>query len=288
MYGNLLAYINLIKYKLSLAVALSSVAGYFLSCKTFDIHLSFLVIGVFLLASGSAVLNQYTERRTDSFMGRTKDRPIPSKKISEKRALLITSILLLSGSLFLYFNGLTSFFLGIFNVLLYNVVYTQLKKKTILSIIPGALVGAVPPVIGYSSAGGAYFHPNIIIFSAFMFLWQLPHFWLIIIKYGKEYKAAGFATISNYLSEIQIRYLVFFWIVLSTGFLLIFSMKTIVINNNSLVFLLLLNLMFIFFFYRLLFYKKKPEEIKGAFFLINSFSIIIMVLLITISILKGN
>ena len=287
MLKKLSVYADLIKYKLSLAVALSSLTGYYLCQSTVDNRIFFLLTGIFLLASGSVVINQYTERITDSVMERTRNRPIPSKKISEKRAILIGSFLLISGCVFLYNNGITPFLLGVLNVILYNLIYTTLKKTTILSIIPGALVGAIPPMIGFSSAGGTLLHQNIIAFSAFMFLWQLPHFWLIIIKYGKEYKDAGFATISNYLNEIQIRHLVFFWVLVSTGFLLFFCFLADALDKSIFIFLSLLNLTFIFFFYRMLFLKKGTREIKGAFILINSFSFLIMLLIIVVSIFEG-
>jgi heme o synthase len=287
MLKHLSVYADLIKYKLSLAVVLSSLTGYYLCKSSFDLQLILLATGVFLVASGSAALNQYTERVADSMMERTKQRPVPSKKISEKRALWISSLLLISGSIILYLIGIIPFFLGIFNVLLYNLLYTNLKKISIFSIIPGALVGAVPPMIGFSSAGGSFLSMNIIAFSSFMFLWQLPHFWLIIIKYGKEYNTAGFATISKYLNETQIRYLVFFWVFISTCFIFLFSALTNALNKNILFFLSLLNLIFIFFFYRLLFIRKGTPEIKGAFILINSFSFLIMFFIIALSILKG-
>jgi protoheme IX farnesyltransferase len=280
-------YADLIKFRLSLAVVFSSVAGYYLFRNTADRRLFFLATGIFLLASGSAALNQYTERMADSVMERTRNRPIPSEKIPGKTAARIASLLLLSGCIFLCYNGITPLLLGMFNVVLYNVVYTTLKKTTILSIIPGALVGAIPPIIGFSSAGGTLFHLNIIAFSVFMFLWQLPHFWLIIIKYGKEYKAAGFATISKYLNETQIKYLVFFWVLFSTVFLLLFCVLADSLNKDLIVLLSAVNIAFISFFYRMLFLKKEPVEIKGAFILFNSFGIFIMFLIITVSVLKG-
>jgi heme o synthase len=285
MTGKISAFTDLIKYKLSSAVVLSSVTGYYLFSNVFGLHLIFLATGIFLLSSGSAALNQYTERRSDSLMERTKNRPVPSKRISEKRALLIASLLLFSGSAFLILNGITPFLLGILTVLLYNFFYTRLKKLTILSIIPGALVGAIPPMIGYSSAGGDIFNKSIIAFSVFMFVWQLPHFWLIILKYGEEYKSAGFATISKYLSEIQIRYLVFFWVLFSTVFLFFILAGT--IDRIMFICLAVLNLTFIFFFYRLLFQKKESREIKGAFILINSITFLIMFFLIATSIITG-
>lgn len=286
MFKNISAFSDLIKYKLSLAVVLSSVTGYYLCTNTFDHHLLFLASGIFLLASGSAVLNQYTERVADSLMERTRNRPIPSGKISGQMALLLFFILFVSGCFFLYNNGLKPLFLGIINVILYNLIYTYLKKKTIYSIIPGALVGAVPPLIGFTSAGGTILSHNILTFSFFMFLWQLPHFWLIIIKYGNEYKAAGFATISNYLNAVQIKFLVFFWVIFSTGFIFMFSRISVGLNQKMFLLLSVLNLVFIYFFYRMLFKKRGSQEIKGAFIMINSFSLIIMCLIIIMSFLN--
>lgn len=287
MLKNITVIPDLTKYKLSLAVTLSAVTGYYLYDNTFNHHLVFLAIGIFFLASGSAVLNQYTERVADSLMERTRNRPIPSGKISESRALVIFFLLFISGGFFLYNNGLTPLLLGMVNVLLYNLIYTYLKKKTIWSIVPGALVGAMPPLIGFTSAGGSVLNYNILVFSFFMFLWQLPHFWLILIKYGKEYKTAGFATISNYLNQIQIKYLVFLWVVLSTGFILFAGRLFAELNPKMFIVLSIINLVFIYFFYRMLFMKKESQEIKGAFIMINSFTFIIMCLIIAFSVLNG-
>jgi heme o synthase len=281
-------YGDLIKYKLSLAVVLSSLAGYFLFHNYIGSQLFILAAGIFLLASGSAALNQYTERKTDSMMERTKNRPIPSKRLSPRKVLWTSVVLLFSGLFFLFFNGIAPLILGFSTVVLYNIIYTFLKKTTVLSIIPGALVGALPPMIGYTSAGGSLLNQHIIAFALFMFLWQLPHFWLIIIKYGKEYSAAGFATISKYLTEMQIRYLVFFWVLVTTGFLFLLFGLTEVLGRNILLLISVLNLGFIFSFYLLLFRKNGTVGIKWAFIMINSVSFLIMFLIIAISTLKGS
>jgi protoheme IX farnesyltransferase len=286
MLKTLAIFADLIKYKLSLAVVLSAVTGFFLYHNTLDYHLFILAVGIFFLASGAAALNQFTERVPDSLMERTKNRPIPSKNISEVMALSISSILIFLGCLLLFFNGLTPMILGISNLILYNLLYTYFKKRSIFSIIPGALVGALPPLIGFTSAGGTILNHEILCFSAFMFFWQLPHFWLIIIKYGKEYNAAGFATISNYLNESQIRYLVLLWVILSSWLIFLFYSISHTINSNILILLIILNISFIILFYMILVVKKRPNEIRVAFILINSFSLALMLFLIVSSILK--
>jgi heme o synthase len=277
---------DLTKYRLSLAVVLSSVTGYFLAYSDSSISLLYLSAGVFLLSSGSAALNQYTERIADSLMERTRNRPLPSGQISNKNTLLISIFFFISGSLFLLLNGVIPFVLGLFTVLLYNVFYTRLKTKTIFSIIPGALVGAIPPLIGYSSAGSSLYSSDIIAFSAFMFLWQLPHFWLILIKHSKDYSTAGFATLSKYLNELQIRYLIFFWVLLTSGFIMVYFGLTDTLSRNIFVCISLLNLTFIFLFHRLLFRKEGKNEVNGAFIMINSISLLIMLFIIVESILK--
>jgi protoheme IX farnesyltransferase len=287
MLKNISVYADLIKWKLSLAVVLSAITGYFLYNNIIDHHLLSLASGVFFLASGAAALNQYTEREYDSIMDRTKNRPVPSKKIDKNTALRISSGLLISGSLLLLVSGIVPFILGVINVLLYNLIYTYLKKRSVLSIIPGAFVGAVPPLIGFSSAGGEISNINILVFSGFMFLWQLPHFWLILVKYGREYEKAGFASLTSYLSDFQIKYLTFFWVIFTTCFLSVFGALSGSVNNYIIILLLILNTIFIFFFHSLLFSKKGSQEIKGAFILINSFSIIVMCVIIALSVLKN-
>jgi heme o synthase len=278
---------GLTKYKLSLAVVFSAVTGYFLAGGIPDFHIFFLVAGVFLLSSGSATLNQYTERETDSLMERTHNRPIPAKEISASGALVVAVVLIISGCTLLFFNGVIPMLTGIACMLMYNFVYTSLKKRTILSIIPGALVGALPPLIGFSSAGGSLTHKMIIAFSLFMFLWQIPHFWLILMKYGREYKAAGLSTITTFLSDGQVRYLVFFWVLFSSLFITFFFIFAVTLGRYFFMLPLILNSIFICFFYRLLFLVKDDRDSKLAFMLINSFSLVVMLAFIAVSFLKG-
>jgi protoheme IX farnesyltransferase len=278
------AFCYLIKYKLSLAVVLSSVTGYFISGTAIGIKLLYLSAGVFFLAASAAALNQYSERRTDLLMDRTKKRPVPSGQISEKKALIISAFLFLGGIVLLLRNGFIPLFLGILNVIMYNLVYTHLKKITVFSIIPGGLVGAIPPMIGYTTAGGNLANLDIIAFSSFMFLWQVPHFWLIIVKYGDEYKKSGLATISAYLTSSQIKRLVFFWVLISNILLLIFFLVTEVFGKQFLFPFSLLNIVFILLFYRNLFGTAENKEVKGAMILINSYGLIIMLLLIAVSV----
>ena len=275
---------DLIKYKLSLAVVLSSVTGYIIS-GVFNIEdLLFMASGVFFLASSSAVLNQYTERETDKLMERTSKRPIPSGKISGKTALILFVVLFISGIYFLAHNGINPVLTGILTMVLYNIVYTRMKRITIFSIIPGSLVGALPPVIGYVSSGIDIFSPSIISFSVIMFLWQIPHFWLLLVKYGKEYDQAGLATISVFLSEKQLKAVVFIWVLLSNATLLVFFFVTQLFGHIFALLYMFLNIIFISLFYVSLFSNSGKERLKGSIMLINSYNLLIMLLLIVLSV----
>lgn len=277
---------DLVKYKLSLAVTLSAMTGYFISGTAFRLSLVFLIIGIFLLSSGAAALNQFTERMSDAIMERTMNRPIPGERISAENALYISVFLLAAGSAFLLDTGTIPFMLGLFAVILYNLVYTRLKKITLISVIPGALVGAIPPLIGFTSAGGVLPQREIILFSIFIFFWQLPHFWLILIRFGNEYRKAGFKTFSEGFPGIKIRSLVFIWVILTTLLLALLSLRGLIFNRILTSALIISNLFFILLLYTILFGKDENRSVRAAFILINSFSLIVMIFFIVNSLMR--
>jgi protoheme IX farnesyltransferase len=114
--------------------------------------------------------------------------------------------------------------LALLNLIWYNAFYTPLKRKSSLAILPGALVGAIPPAVGWVAAGGFLFDKEIIIISSFFFIWQIPHFWLLMISYDKEYEKAGFPTITKFFSKDQFARIIYVWIVATvvTGLLIPF------------------------------------------------------------------
>lgn len=176
--------------------------------------------------------------------------------------------------------------LGLLNLVFYNLIYTPLKTRSWLAILPGALVGGVPPLIGWTSAGHYLFHPNAIFLFIFVCLWQVPHFWLLMIKYGKEYELAGFSTISRILSETQIKKVVFFWGVITSVFLMSFPLFGFNLHSFLLVGLVVTNLFFIRLFYRFLFQDRNPQTVSRAFILINTYAMVIFILLIINSLIS--
>ena len=219
------------------------------------------------------------EHKLDALMKRTQTRPIPAGEITLLNAGLIATLLIVSGALLLLVNGIVPMILGLANIVFYNLIYTPLKTRSWLAILPGALVGGVPPLIGWTSAGFYLFHPHAIFLFIFICLWQVPHFWLLMIKYGKEYEKAGFSSISKILTEMQIKRVVFIWGFFTSAFLLLFPYFGFVLHPVLLILLLLANLYFIAQFYNYLFRNKEAVAVRNAFILINMYAMVVFILL---------
>lgn len=208
---------ELTKIKITIFVTFTTVLGYIAAKGEITAGVIIPSIGILLLACGSAAINQIQERKTDCIMDRTKNRPIPSGKISVLFAVITASLLVIAGSIILFVDsGYPSLLFGLLNLFWYNIVYTPLKKITALAIIPGAIIGAIPPVIGWISGGGELTDPRIIIIAFFFFIWQVPHFWLLLLVLSKDYQKAGFPTLTQRFSNAQLSRITFIWI-LSTA-----------------------------------------------------------------------
>ncbi len=205
--------LSLGKIRISLLVTLSTATGYLLSAEVVRIQMLLSAVAVFLLASGSCALNQYQEREEDRKMERTKARPIPSGRLPATTALLISIGLIFSGAFILFSEGhLIAWGLGLFAIAWYNGVYTYLKRRTAFAVIPGAIVGGIPPLIGWVSGGGYFLDPRILAISFFFFMWQVPHFWLLLLNFGKDYEKAGFPSLTRVFTSSQLRRIILMWI----------------------------------------------------------------------------
>ena len=193
MREKLAAFLELTKPRIAFMLVLTSAAGFYLGSKTgFDFAL-FLnsVIGITLLALGVATLNQVIERKTDALMERTAKRPLPIGKISTAEALVFGGILTISAEIYLavLVNLLTAG-LGLIVIVGYVLLYTPLKTKTSASTAIGAIPGALPPLMGWTSAANEITLGAWILF-AMLFLWQFPHFLAIAWMYRDQYAKAG-------------------------------------------------------------------------------------------------
>jgi len=145
-------------------------------------------------------------------MQRTKKRSIPSGRIAPLKALYFSVAMITTGFFVLYLTGDLSLFLGMFAVVWYNGAYTYLKRKTAFAVIPGAFVGAIPPAIGWIAGGGALQDPRLAILCFVFFMWQVPHFWVLLLNYGEEYEEAGLPSLSGIFSRTQLRRVASNWI----------------------------------------------------------------------------
>jgi len=188
------AYVELLKPRLSFLVAFSSVFGYVLGTSG-PLNwpaLWMLGLGGFLVSGASVTINQIIERDLDGLMSRTKNRPLPSDRISVPEAVWVGIITALIGLALLvkYTNPLTVL-LSAISLLLYSFVYTPLKRVGPVAVFVGAIPGALPPLLGWVAATGYVGYEALVIFGI-QFIWQFPHFWAIAWVSHDDYSKAGF------------------------------------------------------------------------------------------------
>lgn len=206
-------YLELCRAPLSLFAACSAATGFLIAPHGESAAVLVPIAAVFALACGASALNQVQERAIDARMERTKRRPIPAGVIAPMHALALSMVLIVAGLFLLVRSGgMIAAGLGLAAILWYNGVYTFLKKKTAFAAVPGALVGAVPPAIGWVLGGGMLFDPMLSALCALFLLWQVPHFWLLVLRYGEDYERAGLPSLIRLLSRRQVARITFAWI----------------------------------------------------------------------------
>jgi len=181
-------YLDLCKLKIMIPVSLTGFTGYFIFNPRITAEILLISLGILLLAISASVLNQLQEVDLDSKMNRTHDRPIPSGKIKRGHAIIFFLINLVTGTLIIYSAGnFKAAITGLITIFWYNIIYTYLKRFSAFAVVPGAVTGALPPLIGWVAAGGGLWDKPIIFIEFLFFTGQIPHFWLLILKYGEEY-----------------------------------------------------------------------------------------------------
>ena len=183
----------LFRPRLAVVNGIAAVGGYFLFPAPLDPVIAVAVMaGVTLLAAGGSALNQVLERDLDRFMARTWSRPLPRGDLRPGKATLLGGGCILAGFLTLLCSGgLLSALLGLAALAWYLGVYTPLKRRTPFALPMGAVCGALPPVIGWSVAGGSPGDFRVILLAGLLYLWQIPHFWLFQRRHADEYRNAG-------------------------------------------------------------------------------------------------
>ncbi|WP_092848503.1 heme o synthase [Algibacter pectinivorans] len=180
------------KMRLALSVVFSSLAGYLLGVETVDFKtLTLLAFGGYFMVGASNAFNQIIEKDLDALMDRTKNRPIPSGRMSVNTAFIIATLFTILGIGILYtINKQTAMF-GAISIFIYTCMYTPLKTKTPIAVFVGAIPGAIPFMLGWVAATNDFgIEPGTLF--ALQFFWQFPHFWAIGWFLYDDYKKGGF------------------------------------------------------------------------------------------------
>lgn len=275
------SFLTLIRFKISVAITFSAYAAAVTCRGRLSLNDLLPVSGIFLLAAGASALNQYQEKEHDARMRRTMRRPIPSAEIRPMTSLWVAFLLMFAGMLFIVSGEhWLTLLLGIINIFWYNGFYTWLKRRSAFAVVPGALTGAIPVLMGWTAAGCYLFHPLPLFLAFFIFLWQVPHFWLLALFYEQDYRKAGFPTLSDLFSLPQMKKIIFAWLLaasLSSVLMMVFGIVNFYITVVIIVLLnavlLLLSAFYLFisriFRYRLL------------FLMVNIFILLVFCLIIT-------
>jgi len=196
-------YAELSKLGIVVLVLVSAGAGFMLSAPL-GAHFPWaqgllMLAGVMLLSCGASALNQVQERGRDALMARTAGRPLPSGRLSPTHGILFALLGIAVGAIVLWLGvSGTAGGLGLVAAAFYNGVYTPwLKPSSPFAAVPGAIPGAIPPVIGWVAGGGRLTDAGAVILFGILFLWQMPHFWALALRYRADYAAAGFPMVSE-------------------------------------------------------------------------------------------
>ena len=205
-------YLVLCRLPISLFATCSSLTGYLLTGSIPAVTIAFLAAGVFLLACGASALNQFQERDLDAMMERTRLRPLPAGTMTPAHVLFVAMMLIVSGLFLLGRLGWTSVTFGSLVILWYNGLDTRLKRTTAFAAVPGALVGALPPVMGWAAGGGNLADPRVFALAMLFFLWQIPHFWLLLLRNAAQYEKAGLPTLTSIIPQELLARITLLWI----------------------------------------------------------------------------
>jgi protoheme IX farnesyltransferase len=224
VHRDLSARLRLAKTPLCLLICFSAIFGYILAAPRLSLQLLDLAAGVLLLSAGAASLNSLQEWRQDKEMSRTRNRPLPRGELSPGQAARQAAVLICLGLLLL--SASPSFLpplTGAFALLLYNGIYTPLKRKTILAVFPGALCGGLPPLIGWFAGGGPVWSATVPLLIMLLVLWQIPHYWLVVLRHHGDYRNSRAPSMLSHLSEEGLRRVLLPWVSALAAAMLLFA-----------------------------------------------------------------
>jgi len=268
------------KFVLSFAVSLSALFAYIMAKGEIGLDMFLATFSVLLVAMGVSTLNQVQEYREDSKMERTKNRPIAAGRMSPRTGVVISVVLILISFVLIYsLLGLTGINFFAFAFLWYNLMYTPLKKRSALAVVPGALLGVIPPAIGWLVAGHTLFELEFIAIAVYYFIWQVPHFWLLVMLFHGDYKDGGYPTAMRLFGEGTLQRLTFVWLILTiqAGIFMVYTFN--VYSNITIALSVGLGVWAFFTSVKLLKKEFKLTDARSIFWKINAAFLGIIVLL---------
>lgn len=285
--STLKSWLELSKLKIMIPVSLTGFTGYFLYKPQLTIESLYVTAGILFLSIFASSLNQLQEVKFDGLMKRTRNRPLPSGRISHSAAIIFSLFSLALGVFFILLSdGILPLILSILTITWYNGIYTYLKRITAYAVIPGALTGALPPLIGWVAAGGPFPDNTILIVQALFFIGQIPHFWLFILKYGGEYEAAGFPSLTKIMNRGRIARMIFYWIIICACTALSLYFFEILQNFTLTIILIAASIGLVAGFVRLTM-KNGDQSNTGRYsLLLDSYFLLVMLLLISDRIIR--
>ena len=259
---------QLTKVRLALSVVFSSIAGYLLAADVPVLtDMILLAFGGYFMVGASNAFNQVIEKDLDALMNRTKNRPLPSGRMSVQSALVIAGILTILGLLVLCtINTKTAFFGGL-SIFLYVCVYTPLKTRTPLAVFVGAFPGAIPFMLGWVAYSDQFgIEPGVLFMI--QFFWQFPHFWAIGWMLDDDYKKAGFKMLPSGKADKATAFQIVFY----TLWMLVISLLPVTAFTGSFnlsmvgaIIVGILGLVMLYFALQLMFLKTKEAAKKLMF-----------------------
>lgn len=268
---------SLFKSGIVFFVVISAIAGYGIGFPVEQdfswLHFLALIFGITLISSGSLALNQVQEVSRDKKMDRTSSRPIASGFMSSKTALIISVANMVVGSLILYWVEPVTCYLGLVVIALYNGLYTlHWKPKWMFGAVPGAVPGALPGVLGFSAVNQNLLSAESIYLFLVMFLWQMPHFWTLAIRFKDDYAKGEFPILPVMVGKERTIYHISFYVF---AYALLAIMAPFFVSYYVLYFALMVPfaLMVVWQFFK--YAKAKEEKAWLPFFLWTNFSLLV-------------
>jgi protoheme IX farnesyltransferase len=154
-----------------------------------------------------------------------------------------------------------------------------MKRKYAMAVVPGALIGAIPPIIGWVASGGQVFDMKILMVAFFFFIWQIPHFWLLVLIHGNDYEKAGFPTISKIYSSLQVSRITFVWIAALVASCFLIPLFNVATKPATFILLFLLGIWLLFSTKNILSSYLEKIIFRKAFIKINLYVLAVIIII---------